>query len=298
MAVSTYLKSHLDLTSVENWKYTTTNNVKKLTSQEEAKRFILGTEKIWRLGQYTGGTSILQSLTQSIDDCSESTTTGFPYVDNNGDHCYLLFLIERRTDGKSIQITHTHHKLSRSGARKAAADCVQVQDSNVTQWLMQRACNELHLSQQATADMMMIQKNNTFEYRPLQYTYKETDLSAGEAKDTTTKVYSTSHHGENRHHNIYRQDDNRQHLLSISYISNFCQYMSNYEELLEHLTKRIQTVKSCKELSYKISISNQDKHTLTFIMLPENDFVRLCFLSELSTNNHKNTRSADQPMDH
>ncbi|CAF3596573.1 unnamed protein product [Rotaria socialis] len=274
MATVAKNKGFPDVHNAENWKYTTTNNIKKINGKDEAKRFISGTIKIWKLHESENGDAFTQSLLKAIEDLHETYTTGLEYTDEKGDICYLLFLIQRLADGSSIQITHTHHKLSRSGIRKNSSDHVQMEECNTKQWLIQRACSELHLSDRTTKAMMSY-NNNALVNNLAKYSSQERLLTRKELNDITLKIDSTPPVGVNHYHIMHKQKHGKQFLSSIPEISNFCQYIPDPDEFVEKLAKLIENLNQHKELVYEVQYSNVEKCFLRIIVSPDDQIVHI-----------------------
>jgi predicted acyl esterase len=266
-------KMYPDVHNAENWKYTTTNNIKTFNNKDDAKRFISGTSKIWKLENYKNGTTFTQSLLQSIDEIHQSNTAGFEYADENGDVCYILFLIQVSPDGKSLQISHTQHKLSRSGARRNAVDNVNIEECNAGRWLMQRACNELHLPEQAT-EAMMSSKTNTIENRTAKYSLQEHSLSQKEINEITNAIHSTSDQNEN-YCSVHKSRCQKRFLHSIQEIANFSTRISDSDQFLDRLVEQIQNVRTPKEFLHQLQYSDGEKCTLTILVRHENNLIHL-----------------------
>lgn len=260
-----------DVHNTENWKYTTTNNIKSFGNKDDAKRFIVGTCNIWKIEKCKNGTTFIQSLLQSIDDMRQTNTAGFEYVDENGDKCYILFLMQVSSDRKALQISHTQHKLSRSGVRKAAVDNVQVEECNAGRWLMQRACNELHLPEQTTKEMMS-QEYNTLEYRTPKYSLQQHKLSTKEINEIIKANELASPENEN----VYFAHKNRygkEFLCLIPEVSSFCKYISEPDAFLEHLITQIQNVHDSTEFLHQLQYPDGKKCTLCIFMKPTKNYI-------------------------
>ncbi|CAF4039462.1 unnamed protein product, partial [Adineta steineri] len=225
----------------------------------DAKRFISGMSKIWKLDNYSNSSSFTDWTSQSIDDLHESHTTAFKYVDEKGDICCIIFLIQPLRDGKLVQVAHTHHKLSQSGSRKNATDNAQTEEYNARQWLVQRACNELRLPESIMKSIMYLPYNNCTEY----------DLKVDEATAMPPKIYSTPSPNENHYYIIHRKHHGKQFLKTVQQISNFSKYISHPEEFVEELATQIQNVQRYEDFSYEASYSKKEKCTLGIIVLPD-----------------------------
>ncbi|CAF3964055.1 unnamed protein product, partial [Rotaria sp. Silwood1] len=227
MAVATRSKGYPDVTSTENWKYTTTNNIKNFRNKDEAQRFIAGTVKIWKLESFKNGHLFIDNLLKSVENLERSTTTGFEYLDDNGDVCYILFLIQLMSDGKSIQITHTQHKLSRTGARRSGSDSVQVEESNAGRWLMQRAYEELRLPYDAI-NSNANHKNISTEYQ-IKINGEEHDLSTEQIAKLVSMHPTSPYNDEMHYHIMHRHRHSKAYLKGIPAIADFWLHLSHPE---------------------------------------------------------------------
>ncbi|CAF2917445.1 unnamed protein product [Rotaria sp. Silwood2] len=283
MATVTRSKAYPDVSNTENWKYTTTNNIKRFNNKDDVKRFILGTSKIWKLDNVKNGQAFTDSLLQSIDVMHESNTAGLEYVDDKGDVCYILFLIEVSPDRKSMQITHTQHKLSRSGARKNATDNVQVEECNAGRWLMQRAYDELHLPQH-TMEAMMFNNHNSLEHRTPKYSSEERSISL-EGINQIFEAARSNFQSEN-YCEAHRKRFGKTFLRSILEISSFCERISESDAFLEHLVDQIQNVQQPKEFLHHLQYLDGEKWTLAIMVKPDRAYIRM--VTEMR---HDTTRS-------
>lgn len=277
-AVTKSKSSYPDVNNVENWKYTTTNNIKNFADKDQAKRFISGTCKIWKLDAYKNGNAFIHNLLQSIDELYENNVTGFEYVDEKDDMCYILFVIQFVNERKSIQISHTQHKISKTGARRNAADIIQIEENSAAQWLIQRACEELHLPNQITNDMLS-KKLNALEHPTGKYHIEEHDLTVDKQKELMRRIQSLGH--ENHYHIMHMSYHGRSFLYSIPEIATFSKYLNRPDEFVDNLEKQLRNIEKLKELFCSLHASNGETYTLNIAANPEKDMAHLCvFLQE------------------
>ncbi|CAM4847890.1 unnamed protein product [Rotaria magnacalcarata] len=274
MTTAVKTKGYPDVHSIENWKYTTTNNIKNFKDKDEAKRFISGTGRIWKLDTYANGELFITNLLKSIDELHGISTNGFEYTDDKGDPCYILFLIQLPPDGRSVQISHTQHKLTRSGARRNASDNVQIEESNAKQWLMQRACDELRLPEKTTKALMN-PNCNAIEHRPGKYTSNERKLSASEVNRMTDMTETPRYFGEHQYSIMHKSRHGKQFFYGKQEVANFCKHIEHSEEFLQYLTEQIQNVNQPKELVYEVQFSSQEFYILKIVVMPEKDIVHM-----------------------
>lgn len=288
--VTTRSKGYLDVQSVENWKYTTTNNLKRFSSKDEAKRFIIGTGKIWKLDSYKNGGTFIEKLVDSIDVMRGYNASGLEYIDDKGDVCYILFLIEQSSDGKSIQISHTQKKLSRSGVRKNASDNVLVEECNAGRWLMQQAYQELHLPEQTINEIMLplpslsspssshggrAHEHNKVRKYQVDYQY---DLKNDDIRQLLQTEHSTSSPLVDKH-SYYVMDVVRhktQFLETIKEIQDFSIHLVHPENFVGELIDWCRQLQIAKQLSVSVEFSDGCKCILVIAAIPTGkEFVQL-----------------------
>lgn len=296
MALYTKSKTSLDFSNRESWKYTVTNNVKKFSHRQEAKNFIISTCRIWSLMTFPNGQVFVDHVLESIDRTHESCASGFNYIDNKGDICHILFLIKILPDGKTIQVSHTHQKLSRSGAYKHAADTVEIEECNVMQWLEQRACDELKVPKGASITSML-DKAATSQHHAVKYSYDEYDLGDNDIKAIEKLNDSKCTLGGFQYHTIDRYQNGQFIQQPPTIVEKFCDYLSQPQEFLEKFVQRLQSIQQPKQMLHGIEFQDGSEIILSVAVLPTSKMLRLYLQSQWYSSSNIRNAARKAPMD-
>ncbi|CAM4987433.1 unnamed protein product, partial [Rotaria socialis] len=276
MATIARYNTNNDLKGVDNWKYTTTNNIKVLKSRDEAKTYISGMCKIWKLESFHDGAKFSKENIKAIDNLHDSITNSFEFIDEKGDLCCILVLIQFGTDRKSIQITNTNHKLTRTAVRTRQADIQPADERSALQWLKERAYEEIHQrlpevdNNMPIDDCMVERKPNRIDFQDNRLQQEDVTIIMGVIKSSPTLA--------NERYCVLQKNmtKNGLTLYDIRDIAEFCKHTNDTEGALEQIRQHIMATKVPVEIIAWIFYQGGASYSLTIVAIPQDDLIHVC----------------------
>ncbi|CAF4748822.1 unnamed protein product [Rotaria socialis] len=276
MATIARYNTNNDLKGVDNWKYTTANNIKVLKSRDEAKTYISGMCKIWKLESFHDGAKFSKENIKAIDNLHDSITNSFEFIDEKGDLCCILVLIQFGTDRKSIQITNTNHKLTRTAVRTRQADIQPADERSALQWLKERAYEEIHQrlpevdNNMPIDDCMVERKPNRIDFQDNRLQQEDVTIIMGVIKSSPTLA--------NERYCVLQKNmtKNGLTLYDIRDIAEFCKHTNDTEGALEQIRQHIMATKVPVEIIAWIFYQGGASYSLTIVAIPQDDLIHVC----------------------